>query len=438
MRLTVDFSEQTGKIKPMHAVNNGPVVAKSDQTRGNDKYWPDSGIPYVRNHDAGFCYEYGGAHIVDVHQIFPDFNADVNDPASYDFILTDEYTRSILQGGSKVFYRLGSKIEHEVKKYGTIPPPDFQKWAEICAHIILHYNEGWADGFHWNIEYWEIWNEPDLDAEDAPNKRNWGGTDAEFYRLFRTAALYLKKRFPHLKIGGPALAYNYGEWLDGFFKVMTGGGERVPLDFFSWHKYAYKVEQITEMADAVRKKLDDAGYTETESILNEWNYIKSWTDGFVSTVETIISIKGAAFQAACMLAAQCSDNIDMLMYYDARPSAFNGLFDYYTQRPLKGYYSIKMFNELYRLGNACGSRSDDGDVYAAAACGENGGQAVMIAYYTDEDDAQDKRVGLRLVNGKNAFSVYLLDGERDAQPVGVVPSDGELVMRPNTVVLLKA
>ena len=41
--------------------------------------------------------------------------------------------------GTKVFYRLGHRIEHEVKKYGTLPPKDFKKWAVICEHIIRHY-----------------------------------------------------------------------------------------------------------------------------------------------------------------------------------------------------------------------------------------------------------------------------------------------------------
>ena len=40
----------------------------------------------------------------------------------------------------------------------------------------MHHNEGWADGFNYGIEYWEIWNEPDFDKDDASNKRTWGGT----------------------------------------------------------------------------------------------------------------------------------------------------------------------------------------------------------------------------------------------------------------------
>lgn len=90
----------------------------------------------------------------------------------------------------------------QIKKHGTVPPADFGKWAQICEHIILHYNFGWANGYHLNIRYWEIWNEPDLDADDSPNKRTWGGTKARFFDLYELAAKHLKTRFPELMIGG--------------------------------------------------------------------------------------------------------------------------------------------------------------------------------------------------------------------------------------------
>ena len=116
----IDFNKTAYTIKNMHAVNNGPIVARSDQSKGNSLYYKAAKIPYARNHDAGFNPSYGGEHTVDVHAIFPDFNADVNDPASYDFPCTDLYTKWIIDAGTKPFYRLGSKIEHGIKKYGTV------------------------------------------------------------------------------------------------------------------------------------------------------------------------------------------------------------------------------------------------------------------------------------------------------------------------------
>ena len=185
-----------GKIKPMHGVNNGPVRTASYEGRGNFDTFSALKIPFVRNHDASLSEAYGSQHLVDVHCIFPDFDRDPDDPTAYDFIITDFYTETIVRSGASVFYRLGSSIEHWANKYGTRKPKDFCKWAAICEHIIMHYTEGWANGFFYDIKYCEVWNEPDLDPDDATNKRTWGGEEREFFDLFEIAAKRLKARFP--------------------------------------------------------------------------------------------------------------------------------------------------------------------------------------------------------------------------------------------------
>ncbi len=435
-KLTVDFSKSDGRIKPMHATNNGPrkgVGFGGQKTNGFDA-WRSAGIPYVRTHDSSFCSIYGGEHTVDVHAVFPDFSADANSPLSYDFAVTDNYLKQITDCGSAVFYRLGSKIEHEVKKYNTLPPRDFKKWAQICEHIIRHYTEGWADGFFYNIEYWEIWNEPDLDPEGAENKRTWGGTDAEFYEFYEVAATHLKSCFPHLKIGGPASAYRE-KWIEGFLTHLTRKEKCVPLDFFSWHCYGSTTEKMLDRAKRVRDTLNKYGYHSTESILNEWNYIKSW-DEFIYSVRQILSIKGAAFSSACMCGCQNDSTVDMLMYYDARPSSYNGLFDFHTNEKLKGYYPFKMFNVLYSLGGACRCDTDAQNIYAAAAKGQDG-TAVMISYYIDDDTCTEKcDLTLNFLAGDDRYECLLLDATHDAEPVGTVENGGCITLAPNTVCLL--
>ena len=79
------------------------------------------------------------------------------------FAFTDAYLKPLVEAGCKIFYRLGVTIENnwKIKAYNIYPPKDFAKWARICEHVVRHYNEGWAHGFKWGIEYWEIWNEPE-------------------------------------------------------------------------------------------------------------------------------------------------------------------------------------------------------------------------------------------------------------------------------------
>lgn len=140
--LKIDQTKVLGKLKPMNAVNNGPVRAPKAQARGNFDAYAAAGFPYARLHDANLCYSYGGPHVVDITAIFPNFDADENNPDSYDFLLTDRYLSNIVDAGTKVFYRLGQSIEHWAKKYDIFAPKDFHKWARICEHIILHYNVG--------------------------------------------------------------------------------------------------------------------------------------------------------------------------------------------------------------------------------------------------------------------------------------------------------
>ncbi len=404
--ITIDFSKKIGNVKIMHAVNNGPHVSRGDQCRGNQDTYRAARIPYARVHDAAFHAQYGGEHTVDVHAIFPNFDADVNDPNSYDFPCTDNYIAQIYEFGTKPFYRLGSKIEHGVKKYGTLPPKDNLKWAQICEHIIMHYNEGWANGFNYGIEYWEIWNEPDLDPDNSTNKRCWGGTEAEFAELYVTASSYLKKRFPSLKIGGPAIAWNE-DWLERFFERIKG--REIALDFLSWHWYGVEPNKMSEKGTRIYEIAKRYGYSNFESILNEWNYVQGWGDEFLYSIEQMISIKGAAFVAACMCAAQSNPTIDMLMYYDARPTAMNGMWDFYTFRPLKGYYPFLMYSRLYELENSVAYETSDPDLYVSAATnGEK--SAAMVVHYAEDDSKKGKKVTIDLKGADlDGAKVYVVD-----------------------------
>jgi hypothetical protein len=82
----VDFSKTLGEIRAMNAVNNGPIFTKNaDQNSGNMEDYAAANIPFARTHDAAFCSSYGGEHTVDITAVFPNFDADEYDPASYDF-----------------------------------------------------------------------------------------------------------------------------------------------------------------------------------------------------------------------------------------------------------------------------------------------------------------------------------------------------------------
>ena len=379
-RIQVDFSVQQGVIKNMDAVNNGPVGGNVRiPGKSNFDLYKEAGFSYARNHDASFCHAYGGEHSVDVHRIFKNFDADENDPANYIFEPTDKYLLNTVAAGTKIFYRLGASIEHGFK-YGTRVPKDFAKWARICEHIIRHYNEGWANGYELGIEYWEIWNEPDCRNADGSNPC-WQGTEEEFVELYCVAGKYLKEKFPHLKIGGPAFCWGLIE--DFKKKFLTGVKESgAPLDFYSYHCYARDLNWMGEVMQEVRNYLDEYGFTETETNLNEWNYVKGWmNEDWEYTIAAEQGLKGASYAAGAMMIGQNAP-LDMLLYYYARPCAMSGLFgdDYKTR---KTYYSYWMFHKLKELGAYVPTKRECNDIFSCAATnGEN--HAIMLTYFDND------------------------------------------------------
>lgn len=431
--LKFDLSKKGQQFKILNATNGGPWHKRhaTDQYRSNFEDYKAARIPYSRNHDSAVLTVYGGPYSHDITCIFPDFNADVNDPASYDFACTDEAILVCLDAGTETFFRLGQTIEHQIKKHGTLPPKDSKKWAEICEHIIRHYNEGWADGYHLNIQYWEIWNEPDLDADDSLNKRTWAGTKAQFLDLYEIAAKHLKKCFPNLKIGGPALAWRE-DWAKDFLCEMQK--RKVEIDFFSWHIYCTEPVHMMKRAKKIKNILNECGYGSAESILDEWNYVKNWEDKFVYSIETITGMKGAAFTMACMSEAQKA-SIDMLMYYDTRPSAFCGAFDFYTYRPLKGYYPLKWYGMFYDMEAEIRAEKEIEKIYTLCGTNKDGKALCVLTYYSDEDNLPDKEIEVDF--GKESkYEVYLLDDDHNADLLGVFDSL-QFTMKQNTCILIK-
>ncbi len=116
----IDTTFAIGPVKPMNAVNNGPTVKKPSggMPRGNFAEYRAARIPFARTHDSVGCVP-GGNHACDITAVFPDFDADENDPKNYDFVFTDHYLDCIRRAGTQVFFRLGQTIESGPKKYGT-------------------------------------------------------------------------------------------------------------------------------------------------------------------------------------------------------------------------------------------------------------------------------------------------------------------------------
>ncbi len=435
--IRIDTAKKCGEIRPLNGVGGGPVTGNFTFNAIGD--FKDAGIPFGRTHDIE--YPLGAGEYVDIHCVFPDFDKDVNDPASYNFAFTDEYLKAMCEAGTKPFYRLGSTIEHQPVKRYIHPPKNSVKWGEICSHIVSHYNEGWANGFHMGIEYWEIWNEPDL------TNRCWTGTHEEFFALYDAAAPIIKRDHPDVKVGGCAFTSPTSgmcaEWLA---HVKESGA---PVDFFSWHGYIHTPEQARSLAETAQKLLDKYGFSGVESIFDEWNYVWRWDD----SVQKSLDLHGTAFGAAFTAAVVCTlqhTNVDKAMYYDVQSvffTSWNGMFAptpmgrHGAQRPLircKPYYTLYAWNQLKLTGGAVAVECDK-DLYAAAADGENG-TAALISFYNDDEGlarslpAEDT-VSIELDGRPFVGEAWVVDEDRTWECVPV--TDGKLTMKGGSTAFVK-
>ena len=220
---------------------------------------------------------------------------------------------------------------------------------------------------------------------------------------------------------------------------MTAGGKRVPMDFFSWHWYGKDPAGMLARAHTVREKLDAAGYGATESILNEWNYVDNWGDRWTDTVLQIIGPRGAAFLAAILCEGQNDPTLDMMMYYDAAPCTLNGIFDFYTCKPIMGYWAIYAFSDLCELGNAVCTVCEGEHIYATAARNDSGDVATLISYYAPEDGMAEQKVTVLLPDMSGAHTeILMIEDAQGYRSHGW--QSGEtvtLTMRPNTFALLR-
>ena len=399
MKLSIDPSRTIGPVKPVNGVGQPPFFGVGGFPMFH--FLKEAGIPFSRLHDVGGMY--GRNIFVDIPNVFRDFDADETDPANYDFTFTDLLLNALVENGVEPFYRLGVTIENyaTIRRYRLDPPKDFAKWARICEHVIRHYTEGWADGFHHTITHWEIWNEPENFAEPELNQM-WHGSFEEYCRLYDVASRHLKAAFPHLKIGGYGScgvmwinswkverARHHLKCFHAFLKFVREHG--CPLDFFSWHSYS-GVADMMEQARYIRDTLDKAGFANVPTCLDEWLPAPSH--------DKLGTALQAAEIAAALIAFQ-NGPVDSAAIYDARCGLgnYSPLFNPLTYQPHKAYYAFLAFNELRKRGTAveirmCGkgmppspSRQDglESDavfplpVYSAAARDAYGSLVVMLA-----------------------------------------------------------
>jgi hypothetical protein len=333
--IRVDASSDLGRLKPLRGVNAGPIpwtdrpgadspdpfIEVSDRT-GYRSLGVDASEGYraanldlIRIHDnygPGDIYnDFRGSHEMadgTIHEdasrarlaMFPDLGADPASEESYNFAPTDELLASIDAIGAAPLFRLGASAgDSSAIPDSFVEDADFERYAEVARHVVLHYNKGWKSGFQYGIKYWEVLNEPD----GRFDPRN-------YYKLYAAIARAVKAADPTALIGGPALMFTYAGpgYEDAFLEYLRESD--VPLDFWTFHDYCIDAADpflYVRLARDQRALLDRYGFTETELIIDEWNVLGMDLD--------LLTLGGrAAFTASAIIYMQDSP-IDEQTFY---------------------------------------------------------------------------------------------------------------------------
>ena len=374
--VTVDCSNVIGKIKPLNGVNFGPKITNEDIKNSDQREaFYALNVHSVRLHDVPLQNK--GMMIVDTNMVFPLFHADPNDPRNYLFGETDDYLKAATAKGAKIVYRLGITIDHSIAKRRTTPPPDPEKWADICCHIIAHYNDGWANGHKMNIEYWEIWNEPELINWKGKSPM-WNGTIKQFTDFYIRTAKIIKARYPHLKIGGAAFTY-YNPTLRKF--VQDVAAAKAPLDFISWHFYGDRISKLTGWINENKKFMIKNGFPNTEIHVNEWHCMPCDWPELRKNKMNILKFKTlycGVWASAAMTAMQDTP-IDVSNFYTYGDSQNWGMLDTITLKPAKCYYPFKAFGDMLAFPTRLATANSADNIYSLAGKNSDGKIAALVS-----------------------------------------------------------
>lgn len=376
----------TLSFKDLRGVNCGPLSPRGWNTRTTlnlTDYYLQLGLSVIRFHDLH------GVDELDV--IFPDPDADPNDPASYNFTGLDRHVETALKVADKLIIRIGYDWHDPPKNW---PRMSFGKVAEVAAHIVAHYTMGWAGGYRFHNILWEVWNEPDID-------RFWNGSAEQYFKLYGEVAFAIKRVNPDAKVGGPTIAYNL-EFLDRFLNYTRT--RNIPLDFVSWHVYGHDPRIIVERAKRVKEIMDRHGYADIPSVLDEWNY---WWDN--EPWDTFRGPMVASFQAASLIAMEDAP-VDLAVLYRGDAWNWGGMF-YSDGRPGKPFYAWLAYGRLVEKAVRVYSRVEGANVWALSGRRVDGSLLILLSNPSDEP----VECVIKAPMGYTVAEVLVVDGEHDLE-----------------------
>lgn len=299
-------------------------------------YFDALDIGHIRFHDAAL--ENPARQLVDISRIFPLFHLDESKAENYFFTDTDNYF-SYITNNAEIEFKLGECIDHTKFKIAIGAPADIDKWARVCRNVVGHYKNGEMNGMHLNITRVSVWEEPG-------NPACFGGSVEDYAKMFCAAYRAIKKDFPDVKFGGPALQPNQHQFLETFIALCAKEG--IKPDFISATYYSRSVDglmgEIAEYYDVMKRN----GLADAKFSLAEHHYGPTAWDRVPYTTESgFILAESAAYTVSSLVDMIDVEYIDTAYYYSWGTN-FWGVANLQapTQPMLPVYYGLLLFQAL--------------------------------------------------------------------------------------------
>lgn len=277
-------------------------------------------------------------------------------------------------------------------KGNVTPPKDYKKWGDLIRNLTLHFTGryGVKEVKSW---YFEVWNEPNL----SPGF--WTGTQQEYFRLYKHAAVAVKSINKEYRVGGPATAG--AAWEVELIDFCRENN--VPLDFISTHSYGVRQGYLDEFGNSgtvlakdpmsvsgdvlnSRKEIAGSSMPDLELHYTEWS----------SSYTPADPIHDSYHQAAYVLQKikQVGDAAQSMSYW-----VFTDIFEEPGPRftPFHGGFGLLNYQAInkpafyaYKFMNQLGNTELNNDDPSSWACKDENGNIQILLWdfsYTLPDDS---------------------------------------------------
>ena len=229
----------------------------------------------------------------------------------------------------------------------TNPPNDLRLWYELIYRLVRHVNVDRKLG----VEYWEIWNEPNL-------KAFWTGDMQQFLDLYAVTAKAVVRADPSAKFGGAGYFGFPDDWIRAMMERAKN--EDLRLDFLSWHLYWDWQAGVWKQVGRARAYAAEFGL-KPELIVDEWNYSPVNDPGNDDN--------DAAVCIADMICRMTEVGIDRAPFFEIKDGPnekrYWGRWGLFTNdhRPKASYYTMLGFahmeGERLKMSGACELPGDE-------------------------------------------------------------------------------